>query len=286
MYAYSAYGEPAYGDWGGSRFRYTGQIMLPEVKLYHYKGRAYDPILGRFLQTDPVGYSDDLNLYGYVNNDLMGNNDPSGLARVCTDSTGSHIPACVDVDGNGDGNSKDHDLTMSQIESLGNDFHSFIVNHNGDDLSKNGADVFGDGATSQNGNFIRAVSQFVGSASGGWNGVGIQMGNSKTMRVLSGNQNLDSSDAGIATVLNNHPVIGLNTDVSATFASGGNAARALLHESLHLKYPGFEFTVSSHQWIDTEARRLLKVYGLGDGGCNAVGGLFGTDWFASFPACK
>jgi len=177
-------------------------------------------------------------------------------------------------------------IEFPSVSDLESDISSVLPPHNGDDLSKNGADVFGDGATSQNGNFIRAVWQFVGSASGGWNGVGIQMGNSETMRVLSGNQNLDSSDAGIATVLNNHPVIGLNTDVSATFASGGNAARALLHESLHLKYPGFEFTVSSHQWIDTEARRLLKVYGLGDGGCNAVGGLFGTDWFASFPACK
>jgi RHS repeat-associated protein len=43
-----------------SRFRYTGQAALPELALYHYKARAYDPRLGRFLQNDPIGYEDDL----------------------------------------------------------------------------------------------------------------------------------------------------------------------------------------------------------------------------------
>jgi RHS repeat-associated protein len=29
--------------------------LIPEAGLYYYKARVYDPMYGRFLQTDPVG---------------------------------------------------------------------------------------------------------------------------------------------------------------------------------------------------------------------------------------
>jgi RHS repeat-associated protein len=95
-YTYGPYGEPQ--DWQGSRFRYTGQIALPEAQVYHYKARAYDPIMGRFLQTDPIGQQDDPNLYAYVKDDPVDRSDPTGLTG-CADASGQGVGggACVDA---------------------------------------------------------------------------------------------------------------------------------------------------------------------------------------------
>jgi len=74
---YDEYGVPGSGNAG--RFQYTGQIMIPEAGLYYYKARIYAPKLGRFLQTDPIGYKNDMDLYAYVGNDPMDRTDPRGL---------------------------------------------------------------------------------------------------------------------------------------------------------------------------------------------------------------
>jgi RHS repeat-associated protein len=88
QYEYDAYGQVSFfsGAYAplsasaiGNPVLFTGQRYDAESGLYFYKARYYSPVLGRFLQRDPLGFVDGVNLYAYVSNNPANYTDPQGL---------------------------------------------------------------------------------------------------------------------------------------------------------------------------------------------------------------
>ncbi len=88
-YHYDAHGNVRVheGDWTprtasafGNAYLFAGRRLDSVTGLYYYRARYYDGSLGRFIQRDPIGYFEDVNLYRYARNQATRLVDPFGLA--------------------------------------------------------------------------------------------------------------------------------------------------------------------------------------------------------------
>lgn len=70
----------------GNPYAFTGRRWDAGMGLYHYRMRAFDPSVGRFLQRDPIGiWGDAINLgngYTYTGNNPWSYLDPWGLSAA------------------------------------------------------------------------------------------------------------------------------------------------------------------------------------------------------------
>jgi RHS repeat-associated protein len=83
LYEYSVYGQVAASDANiPNRFMFTGREFDADTGLYYYRARYYNPEIGRFLQTDPIGYEDGMNWYRYCGNNPGGLTDASGCTVI------------------------------------------------------------------------------------------------------------------------------------------------------------------------------------------------------------
>lgn len=60
-------------------FGYTGRERDEETGMHFYRARYFDPVVGRFISEDPIGFdAEDTNLFRYVGNSSVRYKDPSG----------------------------------------------------------------------------------------------------------------------------------------------------------------------------------------------------------------
>ncbi len=75
---YSAFGSVTSNTGSISQYGYTGREPSATGLMY-YRARFYDPSIGRFTQSDPMGFIDGVNTYAYVANSPVNYTDPTGL---------------------------------------------------------------------------------------------------------------------------------------------------------------------------------------------------------------
>uniref|UniRef100_UPI00201F73D8 RHS repeat-associated core domain-containing protein n=2 Tax=Escherichia coli TaxID=562 RepID=UPI00201F73D8 len=103
--------ETGYQVWGNTiqekdhgrveqNLRYQGQYLDRETGLHYNLHRYYDPDVGRFIVTDPIGLAGGLNLYQYGPNPL-GWIDPLGLAKCHFSGNRGRNKAAHDLQQNG-----------------------------------------------------------------------------------------------------------------------------------------------------------------------------------------
>ena len=94
-YTYEAFGKTTIEGTSSNPFQYTGREN-DGTGLYYYRARYLNPMTGRFIQQDPIGFAGgDLNVYAYVGNNPVLFRDELGLQATCVYSQSSGRLICT-----------------------------------------------------------------------------------------------------------------------------------------------------------------------------------------------
>jgi RHS repeat-associated protein len=83
-YAYSPYGQSSTvgPDATNNPIQYTSREN-DQTGLLFYRARYYDPVMKRFISSDPIGLAGGMNMFAYVNGNPVSLTDPTGNCPWC-----------------------------------------------------------------------------------------------------------------------------------------------------------------------------------------------------------
>jgi len=88
-YGYDSFGNTKQATGFRNSYAYTGREYDQEAQLYYYRARYYDPMEGRFVSKDPIGFDGGINVYAYVQNNPANYSDPFGLHHFSSPPPGT-----------------------------------------------------------------------------------------------------------------------------------------------------------------------------------------------------